>query len=256
MIKEEDLNRQIDRIVTHALFKKSKRSVSFLKYICRNSIQGRQNQIKEYSIAVDAFGLSPTFDPQSDPRVRVEARRLRKKLTQYYLQEGRDDPILIRIPKGSYIAEFQDLSDRRFAPPLPAGQGAPKLFRFPRSGFALSLDQPALAADRLFIGTDYLLLALANRLYRRTRREEMAPPLPGDGLYTLRLFILPAGEEKRNLLAEVAREKEGLPCRIYREIPPVPAEEFLPVLDRIAEETVGAILEYCRNDSGGEGIHE
>ena len=48
------------------------------------------------------FGRDDSFDPQTDPVVRLEARRLRRALEHYYLTAGRDDPIRIEIPKGGY----------------------------------------------------------------------------------------------------------------------------------------------------------
>lgn len=110
-MNEVELRYHIDKISNYSSLKNSKRSVSFLKYICSCCLEGKENHIKEYSIGVDAFGLQPTFDPQIDPRVRVEASRLRKRLAEYYKEEGQDDPIRIVIPRGSYIPEFHRIEE-------------------------------------------------------------------------------------------------------------------------------------------------
>ncbi len=106
-MEERIVYQHLDKVMQNSIFRNSKRSVSFLDYICRKALVGDKDQIKEYSIGIDAFGLDFTFNPQNDPRVRVEARRLRQKLDEYYRTDGRKDPLRIVIPKGSYIPEFQ-----------------------------------------------------------------------------------------------------------------------------------------------------
>ena len=67
---------------------------------------GRGDRIKAYSIAVEVFGRGVSFDPQTDPIVRIEAGHLRRALERYYLTAGHADPILITIPKGGYVPTF------------------------------------------------------------------------------------------------------------------------------------------------------
>jgi hypothetical protein len=54
-----------------------------------------------------AFDRPTHYDPAADPIVRVEARRLRKKLDESYLTHGANDPVVIQLPKGGYLAAFQ-----------------------------------------------------------------------------------------------------------------------------------------------------
>ena len=61
---------------------------------------------KEYTIGVAVFGRSEEYDPRLDSIVRVEARRLRTKLDEYYAGGGRHDPIVIEMPRGSYVPTF------------------------------------------------------------------------------------------------------------------------------------------------------
>ena len=70
------------------------------------TLSGRADRIKAYSIAVEVFGRGASFDPQSDPVVRIEAGRVRRALERYYLTAGSSDPIAITIPKGSYVPVF------------------------------------------------------------------------------------------------------------------------------------------------------
>src|SRR6202043_3806618 len=62
--------------------------------------------IKEYQIATEGFGRSTDFDPQLDSMVRVQAGRLRVKLTEYYGSDGGEDPVIVELPKGTYVLSF------------------------------------------------------------------------------------------------------------------------------------------------------
>jgi hypothetical protein len=82
------------------------RSPSLLKlfdYIAQKYIEGETEHLKEYSIAVDAFGRTIDFDPKLDSIVRVEVYRLRKKLKQYYATEGADRTFEIVLEPGQYL---------------------------------------------------------------------------------------------------------------------------------------------------------
>ncbi|MBF9014963.1 MULTISPECIES: hypothetical protein [unclassified Oceanispirochaeta] len=109
----EKISRELNKVLTHSLFKGARRSCSFLRYVCEKTLAGESNQIKEFSIAVDAFGLEMTFDQQIDPRIRVEAKRLRDRLRQYYDGPGCKDPVMIHMEKGSYIPCFLLLDEEQ-----------------------------------------------------------------------------------------------------------------------------------------------
>lgn len=85
---------------------RSPQLVRFLNYIVEARLAGNETAIKAYSIAVDVFGRPPSFDPQSDPIVRVQARRLRSALEEYYSDAGRAESIRFSLPVGRYIPEF------------------------------------------------------------------------------------------------------------------------------------------------------
>lgn len=87
-------------------FEASERRRRLLQYLVGETLAGRGNKLKGYAIAIDVFERDKTFDPQSDPVVRLEARRLRRDLDSYYMGAGRNDLVRIQIPKGSYTAHF------------------------------------------------------------------------------------------------------------------------------------------------------
>ncbi|HTM50580.1 MAG TPA: FlgO family outer membrane protein [Bryobacteraceae bacterium] len=78
----------------------------FLRFVVEETLQGRAGLLKEYSIGVEAFGRGESFDPRQDSIVRVEARKLRSNLAEYYQAEGRYDPARIELRKGAYIPTF------------------------------------------------------------------------------------------------------------------------------------------------------
>jgi hypothetical protein len=104
----EDIDRQVDRILQHPLFHQSKRLPIFLRYIVDTSLnQGGQGPTKERTVGVEVFGRKPDYDNNSDPIVRVTATELRKKLAQYYYEDGHGDEIRIELPPGSYLPRFR-----------------------------------------------------------------------------------------------------------------------------------------------------
>lgn len=102
----DDCRRQLDRILGSRDFEVSDRHRRFLAYVVEESLAGRADRIKAYSVATEVFGRDDTFDPQNDPIVRVEAGHLRRAIDRYYLGAGRLDPVTITIPKGSYAPQF------------------------------------------------------------------------------------------------------------------------------------------------------
>jgi tetratricopeptide (TPR) repeat protein len=88
-------------------FRRSPRLQRFLRYVVQEALSSPDRPLKEVQIAANVFDRRPGFDPQIDPIVRVEAGRLRLRLTEYYAGPGQDDPILIEIGKGGYLPTFR-----------------------------------------------------------------------------------------------------------------------------------------------------
>lgn len=108
---EDDVRAQLKRILSSAEFSVPARLRQFLLYIVNETLSGRSDRIKAYSVAVEVFGRDARLDIQSDPVVRIEAGRLRRALERYYYLRGGADPILIEIPKGGYVPRFQRRED-------------------------------------------------------------------------------------------------------------------------------------------------
>ena len=88
------------------IFKKAPNLLHFLEYVAEQHFAGKADQIKEYSIAVQALHRPEQFDPQSDTIVRVTAHALRKKLENYYATEGASHQVQIHLPPGKYVLQF------------------------------------------------------------------------------------------------------------------------------------------------------
>lgn len=112
----------LGRVLGSVDFIASDRNRRFLSYVVEETLAGRAERLKGYSIALQVFGRDVSFDPQTDPLVRVEARRLRQALERYYLMSGHADPVRISIPKGGYVPVFENVMMAEAANRAPAGR--------------------------------------------------------------------------------------------------------------------------------------
>jgi hypothetical protein len=102
----DEIREELGRIVSSARFRGSLRLTGFITFVVEATLAGDAGTIKSYTIALGALGRGSDFDPQTDPIVRVEAGRLRQALARYYAAEGRDDPLVIEVPRGTYVPTF------------------------------------------------------------------------------------------------------------------------------------------------------
>ena len=96
---------QLERILASEVFSRSQQLRRFLSFIVEQRLAGQGHSLKESVLAHELYGKGTDFDGGTDPVVRVDARRLRDKLREYY--EGRSDPVVISLPKGSYVPVFE-----------------------------------------------------------------------------------------------------------------------------------------------------
>jgi beta-glucanase (GH16 family) len=109
----EEEREELERVINYPAISRSASLVRFLSFICKKHFEGKDGVIREYTIAVEALGRKESnFDPQADPIVRVTARALRKKLGEYYENEGKDHRFQIILPLGHYIPQFIRRADQ------------------------------------------------------------------------------------------------------------------------------------------------
>jgi tetratricopeptide (TPR) repeat protein len=99
--------------VTHALDLVRRQSklpsaeLKFLAYVVEQCLKGEKANLSQKTIAADVFGRDLlSFDPRTDSTVRTTAANLRDDLLRYYAGPGRGDPIVIELPKGTYVPNF------------------------------------------------------------------------------------------------------------------------------------------------------
>lgn len=102
----DEISAALARIAQSEGFRTSPQLVAFLRFVIDSTLAGASDRIKGYTIAVEALGRPDNFDPQTDPIVRVEAARLRRALERYYADRGAEEPIIITLPRGSYVPLF------------------------------------------------------------------------------------------------------------------------------------------------------
>lgn len=97
---------QVEKIANSSVLHGSESLCKLLRYLANYVLEHPGGHLKEYQIATEVFGRSSDFDSQVDSTVRVQVGRLRQKLHDYYASEGSDDPILVDLPKGTYLLGF------------------------------------------------------------------------------------------------------------------------------------------------------
>ena len=105
------VRRQLERVLESPGFSRNERLSRFLRFVVEGHLDGKDHELKESVIAVEVFGRSPDFDSRLDPVVRTEAVRLRARLSDYYLKEGKADALVIELPKGGYVPRFREIED-------------------------------------------------------------------------------------------------------------------------------------------------
>src|SRR5271168_4908632 len=113
----DQIRGQLEKILSSRGFVRSERLRRFLRFTVAKTLSRDLDQISEQVLGREVFDRKDGYDPQIDSIVRVEARRLRHKLHEYYQGPGVNDPVQIVLQKGSYVPAF-----RYTAPSAPAGK--------------------------------------------------------------------------------------------------------------------------------------
>lgn len=153
---ETTIRGHLERVLASTGFTAAPMLAAFLRYVVEETLAGRSDRLKAYTIAVAALERPENFDPNDNPLVRVQARRLRNALTRYYETDGIDDALRIDLPLGSYIPRFIPRED---APPPTLDpeedDTAPPsdIAETPPATVLSGSDRPAARTTRIALGT-------------------------------------------------------------------------------------------------------
>jgi hypothetical protein len=106
--KNAELAIQVERILQSNTFRHSQALRLLLKFLTAKVGSGEADQLNEYSIAIDCLGKPATYDSRHDSTVRIQMGRLRRKLAEYYQNEGEHNPFRVELPKGSFKLVFEE----------------------------------------------------------------------------------------------------------------------------------------------------
>lgn len=112
LLKEQKLE-QLEKVLQSRTLREAENLKAFLRFAGLRAIDDQDSYLKEYTIATEVFGRRSGYDSRNDSVVRVQAGRLRSKLQKYYDTEGKNDLILIDIPKGHYTPVFSYIETTR-----------------------------------------------------------------------------------------------------------------------------------------------
>jgi TolB-like protein/Tfp pilus assembly protein PilF len=98
-----DFTAALERILASQTFARAGRPSRLLKFLVERVLAGKADLVSERILALEVFDRKLSFDPGVDPIVRVETGRLRRKLQEYYLSEGREDPVVLELPQRTYV---------------------------------------------------------------------------------------------------------------------------------------------------------
>jgi hypothetical protein len=184
---EEKLE-QLEKILHSRVLHGSESLVALLRYLVREEVGDPSVQIKESTIALEVFGCGSDFDSRTNSVVRVQTKRLRTKLQEYYETEGMSDRIFIDLPKGhykvafSYIPQKDETAFPRDAQVDAGSQTGPSSSEAPSQTPARTGDlwKYILIAAVIILTAAVAVLAFSNVNLRKQAQEAASPDKEAD----------------------------------------------------------------------------
>ena len=186
-IGREQCFQQIERLTNSHSLRGAESLCKLLRYLGEHSLAHPPTHVKEYQIATEVFGRSAQFDSHTDSTVRVQVGRLRTKLAEYYSTEGCDDPVIVKLPKGSYFLVFElhtpepRLAEQRRLQAMPLRDAPPA----PNVGFW------RMAAIVLFIGLAAAVASVVGLIWTGKAQRTVAAPAEAADKAALQSFWKP-----------------------------------------------------------------
>ena len=208
--RPEAIRLQLDRILASSQFANAPSMRKMLRFVVEHALAGTADRLKEYTLGVEVFARGDDFDPRQDTIVRVQARRLRERLVDYYGLSGSADPVRISLPTGHYVPSFG------WAPVVPPLQGDASVASSPAAGpLPLPRRRTVLLALVLALAA---LAALATVLWPKDARQA---PASVAGSPPFRIAVLPFADLSQAQDQEYLAD--GLTEEILNQLAQVPA---------------------------------
>lgn len=194
---------QLERVLSSELFRSAGRHSRLLRYLVERTLAGEGDQLKEYVLGTEVFDRSDSYDPRIDSIVRVEARRLRSRLEDYYRGPGAGDPIVIAVPRGSYVPTFAAAATPAVAIPTGAGAHAPPAATATGDAGRVSSGARSVRSVAVFGVAAAAILSLVGALLLNVDRSPAAEASPKPSIAVLPFEHYSTSEEDATLAAFV-----------------------------------------------------
>lgn len=167
----DDQRIEVQKILHSPQFRRAPKLQRFLELVCEYHFQSRSAEITEYIIATQAFGKGEDFDSSEDSLVRVQAREVRRRLREYYQNEGKSSRLILDMPVGHYAPVFTPVE----AAPAPV---VPRRAAPMRSAW-LVLAGTLAACVALLIAADHERRLLVRTASAAGRTTALSAPMAG-----------------------------------------------------------------------------
>ncbi len=119
-LEREMVLKELDDVLASSSFRSARRQKDLLRYVVNKALEGKGECLKERAIGSDVFERPADYDTGEDSIVRVNASDLRKRLAQFYAENGQDRPVILEVPSGSYAPSFRWRSGTGSGEPDPS----------------------------------------------------------------------------------------------------------------------------------------
>ena len=174
---------QLTRILASEIFSRSERLSVLLKFIVEKTLEGQGDALKEHVLAMEVYGKGSDFNAAENPIVRVDARRLRDKLREYYMSTPHE-PVIISVPKGGYAALFEVVIRQEYGNRNDPGAGTQ-----PATGQSSTWNTLGALPARLLVGGVAVVLWVA--VWAWFWRDAGPPSTADPAAHTGTLAVLP-----------------------------------------------------------------
>ncbi|HYK88897.1 MAG TPA: hypothetical protein VE398_09010 [Acidobacteriota bacterium] len=178
----------LKRLLQSRYFAKARRVSRFLEFVCEQAFLGNAEKLNEYLIGVEIYERGADFDPQQDAIVRVQAHEIRRRLKEYYQEDGRDDPLRVDFPAGHYVPVFFRPETSPLSSQVSSEPDEP--MPPPAHGISFRRHLPVIVLSLTCVVLSVLLIR--ERYFTHNPAVRMEPSLPESMTWFWKAFLPPA----------------------------------------------------------------